>query len=160
MIAAFSLPAAADERGSPSRSVRPLPAKPRQVERFLRQAYPGKAIFKDGEKRTEMVVEVDPTRRHAGFSRAVVAIWDSAPHFHRRGVEVYKVLSGTLDVTVDGKKRRLKAGQSLRIAPGRVHSARSLHREPALVEALSKPGWRFDDHFQPPKKTNAMTQKR
>lgn len=120
----------------------------RRVVSWLKLTYPDKAVFPNRKKDpTEIVCEVEPSTRHPGWSRAVAAIFDSAPHKHNRATETYKVLKGTLALTVDGKTSVLEPGQSVRIRPGQVHSSRAVSDTPVLLEAFSRPGWRFDDQI-------------
>jgi mannose-6-phosphate isomerase-like protein (cupin superfamily) len=136
----------ADQAGGSTR--RKKKTSKRQVISWLKLSYPGKAVFPNRKKDpTEIVCEVEPSTRHPSWSRAVAAIFDSAPHKHNRATETYKVLKGTLAVTIDGKTSTLEPGQSVRIKPGQVHSSRAVSDTPVLLEATSRPGWRFDDQI-------------
>src|SRR5690242_8858226 len=61
-----------------------------QIRKELLREYPG-ANIKVTDDRAEMVAEIEP-------GRAVAVIERSLPHFHRKMIEVYRVLRGTLYV--------------------------------------------------------------
>lgn len=72
----------------------------------------------------------------------VIAV-GSAPgpyHYHERSENVYIVLSGVVEVFVEGERRLLKAGDVAFIPPGLPHSARNGGTEVAeLIEIYSPP---------------------
>ncbi len=111
----------------------------------LKNEYPGKTIIKIPEDNpTEIICEIEPTKRHSDYSKAIAAIKSSAPHYHLKAVEDYKVISGTLNLFVDYKQIVLQVGDSHTIMPNQVHSATG---EFALVCVTSKPGWTPEDHI-------------
>ena len=104
----------------------------------LLREYPG-AQIKVAPDRAEMVAEIEP-------KRAVAVIERSQPHFHRKMTEVYRVLRGTLYVACGGEGYVLGPGDSLKIAPGKVHYARGADGV-AWLEVISDPPWSPDDHL-------------
>jgi mannose-6-phosphate isomerase-like protein (cupin superfamily) len=92
----------------------------------------------------EIICELDPTSEHPHYSRAIVAIKKSVPHYHNIAVETYKVLDGTLDLFVDGAHIQLNKGDSYVIRPKSVHYASARF---AIVQVDSKPGWSPEDHI-------------
>jgi quercetin dioxygenase-like cupin family protein len=54
-----------------------------------------------------------------------------APHYHRDVDEVVYALEGTVTSSLDGKKHRLRGGESLFIPRGAVHTHENLHAETA-----------------------------
>lgn len=57
------------------------------------------------------------------------------PHVHPHQEERFEVLSGTLDVLLDGEWRQVRAGERLTVPPGAPHTIRNLH--PAELRALN-----------------------
>jgi len=47
------------------------------------------------------------------------------PHFHDLEVELFLILSGEMEVTCEGRTRTVKAGESVVIPRGRVHTFRN-----------------------------------
>ncbi len=109
----------------------------RICEELLRE-YPG-ARIKVAPGGAEIIAELDPRR-------AVAVIERTAPHFHRRTTESYRALRGTLYVVCGGQGHVLAPGESLRIDPPLLHSARAADGV-AWIEVLSDPMWTADDHL-------------
>jgi quercetin dioxygenase-like cupin family protein len=63
-----------------------------------------------------------------------------APHFHKEVDEVIYVLEGTTTTTLDGQKHELRAGQSLFVPRGSVHTHENLHGETARSLIVMTPG--------------------
>lgn len=63
-----------------------------------------------------------------------------AAHFHRDVDEVVYGLSGTMTTTLDGKKHEIRAGETLFIPRGYVHTHENLHGEIAKVLITMTPG--------------------
>ena len=59
-----------------------------QVKRVVSQLklkYPGKKIIMNNRNRpTEIVCEIEPTREHLDYSRAIAVIDKSLPHYHQK----------------------------------------------------------------------------
>src|SRR5437773_6534298 len=110
----------------------------RKTRKKLLQDYPG-AHIKVTKDRAEMVAEIDP-------KLAVAVIERSLPHFHRKTIETYRVLRGTLYVACGGHGHVLGPGESLIVESGNVHFARGASG-PAWVEVLSEPAWTVEDHL-------------
>ena len=68
--------------------------------------------------------------------------YDGPPaHHHDRSVEVFEVESGSLTVTLDGAERTVRAGESVTVDTGVVHSFRNGAGERALVTTeIRSPG--------------------
>lgn len=110
----------------------------KEVIEYFHAAYPGKNIIALPEDApTEIICEIDPSSEHLGRSMAVAAIKASAPHYHKRAVETYKVLRGELRLFVDDLQFVLGEGDTHTIEPGRVHRAEG---DFTLVEVGSEPG--------------------
>jgi quercetin dioxygenase-like cupin family protein len=63
-----------------------------------------------------------------------------APHFHKEVDEVIYALEGTTTTTLDGQKHELRAGLSLLIPRGSVHTHENLHGETARSLVVMTPG--------------------
>jgi quercetin dioxygenase-like cupin family protein len=63
-----------------------------------------------------------------------------APHFHKEVDEVIYALEGTTTTTLDGQKHELRAGQSLFVPRGSVHTHENLHGEAARSLIVMTPG--------------------
>ena len=63
-----------------------------------------------------------------------------APHFHERVDEVIYALEGIVTTTLDGRRHELRAGESLFIPRGSVHTHENLHAETARSLIVMTPG--------------------
>ena len=63
-----------------------------------------------------------------------------APHFHKDVDEVIYALEGTTTTTLDGHKHELRAGQSLFVPRGSVHTHENLHSDTARSLIVMTPG--------------------
>lgn len=63
-----------------------------------------------------------------------------APHFHKEVDEVVYALEGVTTTTLDGQKHELRAGQSLFVPRGRVHTHENQHSEMARSLIIMAPG--------------------
>lgn len=64
----------------------------------------------------------------------------NSPHSHPHQRESFHVLSGTLDIKLDGKVHELHAGDEMVIEPGVMHSIGNRRASPALVYKEVLPG--------------------
>ena len=96
----------------------------------------------------ELVWEIITKEDNLGFGMAVADIIKSVPHFHKKMFEIYILVSGILEVFVNGKSKLLSLpGEGVRILPERNHWARSYGEKiPARVLAWSYPAWTLEDH--------------
>ena len=74
-------------------------------------------------------------------------------HFHKRKEETFQVLSGVLDLVVEGHKRTLYPGDTCLIQPGTWHSFRT--ETGCVFEEISTRHYN-DDSFYKDKKINDM----
>jgi len=117
-----------------------------EVIEELKKTYPGKTIIlNDKNNLTEILCEVDPPSAHADYSVAVSVIDSTIPHYHNESTEVYEVLRGEIDLTVDGKTFHLKKGESMTIQPGEIHSAKG---DETWIKCTAKPAWKITDHIK------------
>lgn len=83
------------------------------------------------------------------YGIAVVKIWNSVPHVHKKTTEAYLPLSGALRIFagVRGRVEVLDFSRGICIVkPKTIHWAQSIGREPAEVAVFSMPAWRASDH--------------
>jgi mannose-6-phosphate isomerase-like protein (cupin superfamily) len=74
-------------------------------------------------------------------------------HFHRRGTELYYVLSGEGSVVLDGVEHPVRTGSMVHIPPGVVHGAKGRMR----VLVIGIPDIAEEDLFFPEPKTDASS---
>ena len=111
----------------------------------LEKKYPGKAIFKNGSSNpTEIICEVEPSSDHPDYSVAVAVIDQSQPHYHKKTFEIYEIIKGKLELTVDRKVFKLSQGEVFKIPTGKIHSTRG---DETWVQVTSHPGWTPEDHI-------------
>lgn len=116
-----------------------------EVMKHFKKNYPGKLIVRLPENNpTEIICEVEPTKKHADYSIAIAAIKTSSPHFHKLATEKYEILSGRLKLTVDNQTLSLDKGETYTVLPNETHYATA---DFALVRVTSEPGWAAKDHI-------------
>lgn len=111
----------------------------------LRTKYPEKEAFDLDGRGQHFVCEIEPTKDHPEYDRAIEVILYSKPHKHLKMVQCYTIFSGTLKLHVDKKIVILHSGDKYTINPGIVHWAVS--NSECWVEICSKPGWTKEDHI-------------
>ncbi|MCU0652939.1 MAG: cupin domain-containing protein [Candidatus Pacebacteria bacterium] len=117
----------------------------KKVIAALEIKYPGKRIIRNGRDAvTEIVCETEPATTPDGPGVAVAVIDSSAPHYHEKTTELYRVIEGELTIYVNEFPHRLQAGDEYTITPGKVHCAAG---DETWVEVVSDPGWTPQDHF-------------
>ena len=70
------------------------------------------------------------------------------PHFHPSQREHFEILEGSMQVRIDGDERELRAGDTLDIAAGTVHSMWNEGPEPARTLWQTRPALRTEDFFE------------
>ena len=68
-------------------------------------------------------------------------------HTHKNMAETFDVLSGTLDVWIDGTWTELGTGETYTVPPGGYHAARNHHPEPAEIVHTHVPAGKMEDFF-------------
>lgn len=112
---------------------------------LLKEKLPkAEAFAMDGEG-NHFVSEVEPTREHPEYDKAVEVIIKSKPHKHLKTKQNYKILSGSLSLHVGGEIIELNTGDTFTVLPGTIHWAESANE--AWVEIVSHPGWTKEDHI-------------
>jgi len=81
------------------------------------------------------------------WSIAILDVLDAQPHFHKTGNEHFIVLNGGLDITLNGVRHSLTAGQSVHIPPGIVHHLKSTSRTPVRLLCINFPAFDPKDFY-------------
>lgn len=111
----------------------------------LRDSYPGKLIKRLPEDSpSEIICEFDPPGDHPEWSLAVAIIDRSAPHYHRKMTEIYRVLKGELKLHVGEEEYVMYEGQEYVITPNQVHWAEG---DSTWIEVYCSPGYDPSDHY-------------
>ncbi len=123
--------------------------KVNQIISQLKQLHPNKNILKNSEiNPTEIVCEIEPTQDHPEYSVVVAVIDSSIPHLHKKTIEEYEVLKGTLTLFVGSKKIVLRKGEKYSIPLNIIHHAEGSE---TWIKTTSRPGWTKEDHILQPK---------
>jgi len=117
----------------------------KKIIKQLQRDYPGKKIIKLPENNPEEILcEYELTEKHPDWSEAISVINKSVPHYHKKMTETYEVLNGDLVVHVNGKKHKIKKGETFVIEPNQIHWAEG---DETWIKVLAKPGWTVKDHI-------------
>lgn len=98
------------------------------------------------ENPKETVYEILTAEDGHGWGLAIADIEESELHLHKQTKELYIVLEGSMEVTLNSKTKVLKESDSLEILPGVKHKARSLGSGRARVVVVAIPPWTPEDH--------------
>ncbi|MCA9371465.1 cupin domain-containing protein [Candidatus Woesebacteria bacterium] len=61
---------------------------------------------------------------------------------HHKTTEIYTVLKGEIELTIEGTKHNLAVGDTFVIRPGKVHYVVG---DESWIECRSEPGWTLED---------------
>jgi len=111
----------------------------------LKAKYPNSESFDMDGDGNHFVCEVEPTKEHPEYDRAVEVIFKSKPHKHLKMKQQYKIISGKLKLYIDDEIVDLVDGDEYIILPGKVHWAES--DDGCWLEIYSQPGWTKEDHI-------------
>lgn len=95
----------------------------------------------------EVIYEMIGPKDNLGWSLAIADIIQTKAHYHLYTSEIYTVVSGVLEVTLDNTPCILQTGEVLRIPIGAVHSARTLSTSPSRILVSCVPAWTPEDHL-------------
>lgn len=95
----------------------------------------------------ETIYELVSTQEGMGWSLAIADIVETVPHFHNYTSETYTLVTGILEVTIEGKNFCLFPGDVIQIPLKAIHSAKSLTDTPARILVSCVPGWTVEDHI-------------
>lgn len=111
----------------------------------LQAKYPGANTFDLNGDGLHFVCEVEPTKDHPEYDRAVEVMIRSRPHKHNKMTQVYTILKGTLTLHLGDETVVMHEGDTRTIPPGVVHWAES--EDECWDELYSTPGWTPEDHI-------------
>lgn len=117
----------------------------KRIIKSLKEKFPGKDSFDLDGRGLHFVCEVEPTKCHPEYDKAVEVIIDSKPHKHLKMIQQYKILSGNLELHIADKVVHLTEGDEYTLEPGIVHWATS--EDECWLEIYSTPGWTKEDHI-------------
>lgn len=116
-----------------------------EVVDSLRKKYPGKNIVTNDQSHpTQITCEIEPTSDHPEYSIAIVVADDVPAHHHKNSTELFEILEGEIDITVDGTKIHLFTEEKISIHPRSVHS---ITGNSSWIKISSYPGWTPEDHI-------------
>jgi mannose-6-phosphate isomerase-like protein (cupin superfamily) len=105
-------------------------------------------LYKDRvDNPAEIVYEMTTYQNDLPFGIAIADIQQSEPHYHKVTMETYTVVQGDLDVRLGAESHTLHPGDVIKIAPGVIHSSRSLSETPARITVTTIPAFSEDDYY-------------
>ncbi len=116
-----------------------------RILKELKAKYPEAKTFDLDGRGMHFVSEVEPTKDHPEYDRAIEVIIQSRPHKHLKMTQNYTILSGTLELHVDDEIIHLQKGDEYTVTPGKVHWAVS--KDECWLKIYSRPGWTAEDHI-------------
>ena len=117
----------------------------RRILAQLKEKYPDAEAFDLDGDGNHFVSEVEPSKNHPEYDKAIEVIIKSKPHKHLKTKQRYTILSGTLKLHVGNKVITLNEGDVHFVVPGIVHWAESDGE--CWLEIYSEPGWTSEDHI-------------
>lgn len=112
----------------------------------LKDKYPNCKSFDMYGDGKHLVCELEPTKDHPEYDRAIEVIFKSKPHKHLKMNQQYTIISGKLRLHLDDRIIELAQGDVYNVLPNIVHWAES--EEGCWAELYSQPGWTKEDHIQ------------
>lgn len=102
--------------------------------------------------RQTMVITDTSARTEGKVSRVEIELGagQTGPpaHVHPQQREIYTVEAGELTVSLDGDRHTIRAGESIEIAPGRVHRFANPSSEVVRFRADHLPALRFEEYIR------------
>lgn len=106
--------------------------------------YKGEPVRIPGEVIYEVITEEDGQE----FGVAIADVEEAQPHHHNKTSETYVLVSGEIEINIDGARHKLtRPGESIEIPLGKVHFGKSLGDGPARVAVITTPPWSSEDHI-------------
>lgn len=102
--------------------------------------------------RQTMVITDTSARTGGDVSRVEIELeaGETGPpaHVHPQQREIYTVDAGELTVSLDGERRTVRAGESIEVVPGQVHTFANRSSEVVRFCADHKPALRFEEYIR------------
>lgn len=105
----------------------------------------------DGSTIRELLAHRNSSIRHQSLAEARLAPGAATtPHHHAKTEEIYYILSGTADMTLEQETRPVGAGDAIAIPPGQRHTIRNTGTDELVFLCTCAPGYEHDDTFLEP----------
>ena len=103
-------------------------------------------ITKDGSEIRELLAHRNSSIRNQSLAEArLVPGLATTPHFHPRTEEIYYILSGEAEMTLDGEQHAVSAGDAIAIPPGCLHTIHNNGKQMLVFLCCCAPGYEDDD---------------
>ncbi len=101
---------------------------------------------KDGSEIRELLAHRNSSIRNQSLAEARLAPGlATTPHFHPRTEEIYYILSGEAEMTLDGKQHTVRTGDAIAIPPGCLHTIHNTGKQTLVFLCCCAPGYEDDD---------------
>jgi mannose-6-phosphate isomerase-like protein (cupin superfamily) len=100
----------------------------------------------DGSEIRELLAYRNSCVRNQSLAEARVAPGArTAPHYHRKTEEIYYILSGKGEMTIDDRKQDVGPLDAIAIPPGAVHTILNTGSEPLVFLCCCAPAYDHED---------------
>jgi mannose-6-phosphate isomerase-like protein (cupin superfamily) len=101
---------------------------------------------RDGSEIRELLAHRNSSIQNQSLAEARLAPGlATVPHFHPRTEEIYYILHGEAEMTIDDEQQTVAAGDAIGISPGQVHTIRNTGQEVLIFLCCCAPGYEHDD---------------
>ena len=101
---------------------------------------------KDGSEIRELLAHRNSSIRNQSLAEARLAPGlATEPHLHPRTEEIYYILAGQAEMSIDDEQQLVSAGDAIAIPPGRVHSIHNNGEQMLVFLCCCAPGYEHDD---------------
>lgn len=102
----------------------------------------------DGSTIRELLAHRNSAIRHQSLAEARLPPGQATtPHHHAVTEEIYYLLSGTAEMTLNGETRAVGPGDAIAIPPGSRHTIRNTGTEELVFLCCCAPGYEHPDTF-------------
>jgi mannose-6-phosphate isomerase-like protein (cupin superfamily) len=101
---------------------------------------------KDGSEIRELLAHRNSSIQNQSLAEARLAPGlATEPHFHPCTEEIYYILNGEAEMTIDDEQQTVGTGDAIGISPGQVHTIRNTGQEVLLFLCCCAPGYEHND---------------
>ncbi len=105
----------------------------------------------DGSTIRELLAHRNSSIRQQSLAEARLAPGlATTPHHHKVTEEIYYILSGSAEMTLEGESRPVGPGDAIAIPPGAKHTIRNTGPEELVFLCTCAPGYEHSDTFLEP----------
>jgi mannose-6-phosphate isomerase-like protein (cupin superfamily) len=105
----------------------------------------------DGSTIRELLAHRNSSIRKQSLAEARLAVGAATiPHHHAVTEEIYYILSGTAEMTIEQESRSVEAGDAIAIPPGQRHTIRNTGTDELVFLCTCAPGYEHVDTFLEP----------